>query len=277
MPDYPWFRVYNEVLTDRKLERIRQTTHLPRVVIRGAWLTIMAMANDSPERGYLLYAPDIPVSDDDLCDDLEMDRSDFNELMAAFARMRMVHRDTCTVCTNFSKRQFKSDNSTPRVQAHRARKRAEASVETVGCNVSETLLCNAPETDTDTETDTETERESTPTSPNSRAHINRELHPALAIYCEQTGLSPPKSDQWKMQIVETVGALTPRLDLWSQVIHGWVGMGWKATNIAGMLDRFRAGDIPKSGERNDGRTGSTRKRKTSDAPVITGLGKKPDI
>jgi len=38
MADFPWFRVYNEVLSDRKLERVRRMTHLPRVVIRGAWM-----------------------------------------------------------------------------------------------------------------------------------------------------------------------------------------------------------------------------------------------
>ena len=158
MPRYPWFRVYNEILTERKIERIGRMTHLPRVVIRGAWTTILAMANDSPERGYLMWTDSLWITDAELCADLEMEPAEFAPLLDAFVKMQMVtrHEGGGLSCTNFDKRQFKSDNSTPRVQAWRDKQQAQ---ETDDCNVSETLLCNAPDTDTeaDTQSDTETE------------------------------------------------------------------------------------------------------------------------
>ena len=158
MPRYPWFRVYNEILTERKIERIGRMTHLPRVVIRGAWMTILAMANDSPERGCLKWTDDLWIAEAELCADLEMEPDEFNPLLDAFVKMQMVtrHNGGGLSCTNFDKRQFKSDSSTARVQAWREKQRVQG---TGDCNVSETLLCNGPDTETEAETDTDTEAE----------------------------------------------------------------------------------------------------------------------
>jgi len=170
MPRYPWFRVYNEILTERKIERIGRMTHLPRVVIRGAWMTILAMANDSPERGCLKWTDDLWITEAELCDDLEMDPAEFAPLLDAFVKMQMVtrHRDGGLSCTNFDKRQFKSDSSTPRVQAWREKQRAQ---ETDNGNVSGTLLGNGPDTDTEAETETDTEAE-TDTQQSARAPVD---------------------------------------------------------------------------------------------------------
>jgi len=161
---YPWFRVYNEILTERKIERIGRMTHLPRVVIRGAWMTILAMANDSPERGCLKWTDDLWISEAELCDDLEMAADEFTPLLDAFVRMQMVtrHEGGGLSCTNFDKRQFKSDNSTPRVQAWRDKQQPP---ETGERNVSETLLCNAPDTEAEAETDTDTEADTQQQTP----------------------------------------------------------------------------------------------------------------
>ena len=112
MSRYPWFRVYNEILTERKIERIGRMTHLPRVVIRGAWTTILAMANDSPERGYLMWTDSLWITEAELCADLEMEPAEFAPLLDAFVKMQMVTRHEAggLSCTNFDKRQFKSDN-----------------------------------------------------------------------------------------------------------------------------------------------------------------------
>jgi hypothetical protein len=50
----PWFRFYSEALSDRKLDWIVQDSGLPRLTVLGAWTALLAMANDSPERGRLL-------------------------------------------------------------------------------------------------------------------------------------------------------------------------------------------------------------------------------
>ena len=175
MADFPWCRLYNDVLKDRKLERIRRMTKLPRVVIRGAFMSMMAMANDSPQRGYLMLSPGVWMGDDEICDDLEMDPVDFEPMLAAFISLGMVtrHEHGGLQLTNFDKRQFKSDLSTRRVQQHRAKaKKADetpdpASYATPG-NTTETLqqrYGNASDTDTETdvtETETDTDAPSAP-------------------------------------------------------------------------------------------------------------------
>lgn len=140
MAEFPWFRVYSELLTERKIERIRRTTKLPRVVIRGVWVTLLAMANDSPQRGVLLWAEGVPVTTDELCDDLEMDRAELDALMAEFETLHMIgHQEEIIECTNFGKRQFKSDSSADRVKRYRARRKAQGMPENPGYNRAQIL------------------------------------------------------------------------------------------------------------------------------------------
>lgn len=70
MADFPWCRLYNDILNDRKLERIRRMAKLPRVTIRGAFMSMLAMANDSPQRGELMHAIKVlPVEQCPTCQD----------------------------------------------------------------------------------------------------------------------------------------------------------------------------------------------------------------
>lgn len=156
MPRYPWFRVYNEILTERKIERIGRMTQVSRVIIRGTWMTILAMANDSPQRGHLMWTDSLWITEQEIADDLEMEHGIFGMLLDAFIKMQMVtrHNGGGLSCTNFDKRQFKSDSSTARVQAWREKQQSQ---ETGRCNVAETLPCNGPDTETEADTETETE------------------------------------------------------------------------------------------------------------------------
>lgn len=166
MADFPWCRLYNDVLSDRKIDRICRTTKQPRVIVRGMWMTLLAMANDSPQRGHLMWSPGVWVDDDEICGDLGMDAADFAPLMAAFVDLALLTRDANGLrVTQFDKRQFRSDLSTKRVQKHRAKKTDETpdphSYATPGNN-AETLperFCNASDTDTEAETKAETETE----------------------------------------------------------------------------------------------------------------------
>jgi len=194
--------VYSELLTERKIERIRRTTKLPRVVIRGVWVTLLAMANDSPQRGVLLWAEGVPVTTDELCDDLEMDRAELDALMAEFETLHMIGRQEEIIeCTNFGKRQFKSDSSTDRVRRHRAKKQAATQAEAPPRNVSVTFPCNGPDTDTETELETDTETDdnapSTPPSPSTPPT------PAEIVFEKQFG---PFVDAYDRQ--EIVNAVT---------------------------------------------------------------------
>jgi hypothetical protein len=53
MSGMPWFRSYSEALSDPKITRISGSMQLPKAHVLGVWLTLLAMANRSPERGCL--------------------------------------------------------------------------------------------------------------------------------------------------------------------------------------------------------------------------------
>lgn len=252
MSRYPWFRVYNEILTERKIERIGRMTHLPRVIIRGAWMTLMAMANDSPERGYLMWTDDLWITEQEIADDLEMDLDEFLTLLNAFIKMQMVTRreDGLLYCTNFSKRQFSSDHSTPRVRRYRERQKKQAQ-ETDDCNVTETLHSNGPEADTETEAEAEAER---PTRPRSGPPSE---HPAVSAYEEkaQQGMNTAQ----RKEVIGLVGVTPENVTRWRKVVHGWMMMGWNPRNVNGMLDYYQRSEIPgqdrKTGPPGDNGTG----------------------
>jgi len=275
MGEYPWFRVYSEILSDRKLTRICRITGCKRVEVRGTWLTLLAMANDSPERGRLLWAVSVPVTVEDIADDLEMDLEIVQQLIDTFQNLGMLHLEGNTLtCTNWQTRQYESDNSTPRVRAHRARKKAQEerpsnSEETLQCNVTETLQkrdCNGPETDTETEADTETERETEAPAPGERFVYDRyNPPPSVKVWGDLTDATVPN---WNIaaDIHHAVGTEPRALDKWKATINAWLAAGYKPRNITGMLDWFRDG-IPKR-PRNNGN--GRQPEPVQEVPLATG-------
>lgn len=148
----PWFRFYSEALRDRKLEYACRITGQPKVIIIGMWTTLLALANDSPDRGALLIAEGFPVTIADIVRDTELAEDIVVTILDAFQRLGMAAQldGTMLVC-NWDKRQFASDDVTSRVQKLRAKQKAEAAR-----NGTETLQerrgqqdRNAPDTDTE--------------------------------------------------------------------------------------------------------------------------------
>ena len=149
----PWFRVYSETLSDRKLARVARMTGLRRPMILGFWIGILCLANDSPQRGCLLLAEGLPLTIDDIVEELGADAGEFVAAMTVFEALGMISKQQdAWQITNWQSRQFVSDNSTDRVRKHRAKQMQQRS-----CNVSGTFLGNAPEAEADTDTDTDTE------------------------------------------------------------------------------------------------------------------------
>jgi DnaD/phage-associated family protein len=154
MSKMPWFRVYSELLNDKKIKRISRIMQMPRAYVVGAWVTILCLANESPVRGKLMLSDDIPMGEDDLLEELGLDVETTRRLIDSFINLAMLGEDSGLTITNWNERQFKSDNSTARVQKHRAKQ-----AEKLG-NVSpfsdETLpkrYRNVIETETETETE----------------------------------------------------------------------------------------------------------------------------
>lgn len=112
------------------------------MTVIGAWVTLMCLASESPERGYLYVAKGVPLTEYDIS--LELDGLDLQEcdtLLDAFFELGLLClEDEVIKVSKFNDRQYVTNSSTKRVQ--RFRKRQEKQDETfpnVVGNVSETL------------------------------------------------------------------------------------------------------------------------------------------
>ena len=149
-----WFRFYSETLRDRKLERIGRVTGQPNAVLVGVWVTLLALANDSPERGILLLTDDIPLVFDDLCLETGLDLEALQPIIERFIAMEMLSfEDGIYFITNWGKRQFKSDSSAERVRRYRERQVEKGNGTSNDTVTLQEQRGNAPESESDTEAD----------------------------------------------------------------------------------------------------------------------------
>jgi DnaD/phage-associated family protein len=139
----PWFRVYSEILDDRKIKRICKRTGLSKAMVIGTWVCLLALASDSPERGSLIISGGMPYTVDEIADELGIDYDTTENLLHEFIAMNMIAvGDTMAIC-NWGKRQYKSDSSMERVR--RFREKNDVTLQKRYSNVLDT--------DTDTDTD----------------------------------------------------------------------------------------------------------------------------
>jgi len=144
-----WFRLYSEILHDRKLARIARHEQYPLYQLVGVWVSILCIANEAPERGSLMLGKNIPMTEDDIAFEIGMGIGDFQHLFAAFVEYEMIAHNGKDFCiTSWNKRQFKSDDSSERVKRYREKKAKESVT-------LQKRYSNALDTDTDTDTDTE--------------------------------------------------------------------------------------------------------------------------
>ncbi len=81
-----------------------------------------------------------------------------------------------------------------------------------------------------------------PQKPNRKPERQLTQHPAIQVF-QQEVKKYPHQILWS-EIIETVGENPADLELWREVIHGWILTGWKQGNIGGMLDYYRRREIP---------------------------------
>jgi hypothetical protein len=136
MEPYPmkWFRFYDEVLNDPKVQR------LPDFAFR-CWVNLMCMANQGKPRGRIL-PDDIPYS-------LRMSDDRTEKMIQYFIDHGLLDREGDYLIPHaWDDRQFQSDNINERVQKHRRNVSGN-----VSRNVSKSLHVTPPDTDTDTDTE----------------------------------------------------------------------------------------------------------------------------
>lgn len=156
MASLPWFRMYNETLSDRKLKLVSIETGIPKVVILGAWTGLLILASESPERGVLLTGSGKPLPVDFMADEIGIDSSDLSAILDCFEEMAMIHKgiDNVVVIANWSERQFKSDDSYARVKKFRQKQQIEGDdYEKRFKKPKRNVSRNGPDTDTESYTE----------------------------------------------------------------------------------------------------------------------------
>lgn len=152
----PWFRVYTELLDDRKIAKIARETKHSRAEIIGVWVSLLALASQSPERGKLLIADGIRFELDDLADVTGLEPAAIDNILGYFQAFGMVEIvDGFYSIMNWDSRQFDSDSSTERVSSYRKRQKNNTQItntETLQKRYSNGDV-TPPDTDTDTDTD----------------------------------------------------------------------------------------------------------------------------
>lgn len=86
------------------------------------------------------------------------------------------------------------------------------------------------------------------TTKNKTKHSARDPlldHPAVVAYRSEVHLTVPRT--WRQQVADVVGEKPEQVAAWKQLVHDWVGYGWRPGNIKGMLEKFAAGDIRSNG------------------------------
>jgi hypothetical protein len=122
--NYPWFRLYSDVLHDKKITRTSVQVKQPKAVVLGLWVTILSLANDSPERGKLLISDGIPLTIDEILYEAGLNGEGL-PIIEEFVKANMLSIEGETVIViHWEDRQFASDHSRERVKQYRERKKA---------------------------------------------------------------------------------------------------------------------------------------------------------
>lgn len=103
----PWFRLYSEIIQDRKLSRCS-------VEERWCWVIILCLANDSPQRGYLYITNEVPYEMADIANAAALSVEVVEAAMAKFEAVRMLHQeDGIWVVSKFLDRQYEKSSELP--------------------------------------------------------------------------------------------------------------------------------------------------------------------
>lgn len=106
--------------------------------------------------------------------------------------------------------------------------------------------------------------------PKKQASPKAPIPPAVTMFRENAHRYPAKS--WYGKIADTVGTKPADLTFWGEVVFDWVGLGWKPTNVSGMLDYYNKRASPADGGNRgkDGR-GSGQGQGRGGGPTLTDI------
>jgi hypothetical protein len=115
-PQRPWFRVYVEMIRDKKLRRLTPAQC-------WLWVVIMACARESPRPGYLMLSEKVPLSWQDVADAAGMRARDVTAGVEVMSSLEMIELDPDSgawFLPRWNDRQFESDDVTSRTRKNRS-------------------------------------------------------------------------------------------------------------------------------------------------------------
>lgn len=161
MNAFPWLRLYNETLSDRKIARVCRDAGQPKALVIGVWATLLMLASESPRRGELLISEDLPLSPDEIREETGLEEEAFTAIVTGLSSYSLIDTSgPCWAICNWDKRQPPSDNSAERVRQHRERQRAVTPPQSPNGNAPlQKRNSNALDKEEDIDTDKEGEGE----------------------------------------------------------------------------------------------------------------------
>lgn len=112
----PWFRVYVEVMRDRKLRRLKPEH-------RWLWIGVLSAARESPVPGELRLSDGDPVTAEDLADIAALTFRQVKDGLQAFAGSNMITTSEGVITVvAWGARQYESDTSTQRANRSKQRR-----------------------------------------------------------------------------------------------------------------------------------------------------------
>lgn len=132
-PARPWFRFYVEAFNDRKLLRLTPAQ-------RWIWVAVLGAARESPTAGTLLIAEGVPMTRTELARYADVKERDLDAALTLMEQFDMIDQSEPITVTNWSERQYESDDVTVRTRKTRSKERSKG------------VPANAPDTESETDT-----------------------------------------------------------------------------------------------------------------------------
>ena len=116
-----WFRLYPETVWDRKLRR-------HPVACRWAWIVILCLASESPERGRLLLKDGLPLTVEDIADAAHIPVDEAQSAINTFLEQGMLLEDDgAWLVAKWGERQYEA-SSAERTRRWREKRKSDVTV-----------------------------------------------------------------------------------------------------------------------------------------------------
>ena len=107
MSELPWFRFYNEAVSDEKIILAAKILGVSKQETLGFWITLLSLAAKSPERGCLLISQKIGYLTEDLSEIMDCEYDKMDEIINMFLSLDMLEiREGRYWIKNWNKRQY---------------------------------------------------------------------------------------------------------------------------------------------------------------------------